>query len=106
MDMSKFNKEDYAATRLRQHLFALRNNQVSVALIVLALHGYDVELEYTGKPNASAAYEALEELGDYRTPIYSMSTKDGGFWETWQREAMKTGELGKAWDAWQARKGL
>ena len=111
MDMSKFNKEDYTEARLRRHLFALRNNSVSVALIKLLLHGYDVDMEYLeqryiGKPNASAAREVLEELEDDRTAIYSCSTKDGGVWETWEREALHTGELGKAWDTWKNRKGL
>ena len=106
MDMSKFNREDYKEARLGRHLFGLRNNQVPVSLIVLALHGYNVELEYIGKPNASLAKEILDELGDDATPIWSCSTKDGGFWETWQRDAMKTGELGRSWDVWKDRKGL
>ena len=63
MDMNSFtNREDYSESRLRRHLFGLRNNQVSVALIVLALHGYDVRLERIGEPNASLAKELLDEL--------------------------------------------
>jgi hypothetical protein len=106
MDMSDFQKEDYTEVRLAQHLTGLRNNQVQVALIVLALHGYNVRLDYVGEPNASAAKEMLDELEGDATPVWSCSTKAGGFWETWQRDAMKYGELGKSWDVYQARHGL
>ena len=106
MGLQVNHKEDYREARLGRHLTGLRNNQFEVALIVLALHGYDVKLEYVGEPNASLARELLEELGDDRTPIWSCSTKDGGFWETWQRDALKYGELTQSWETWKARKGL
>ena len=107
MDMSDFtNREDQQEVRLAQHLTGLRKNQVTVALIVLALHGYDVKLNYLGLPNASAAKEMLDELEHEGTPVWSCSTKAGGFWETWQRDAMKYGELGRSWDVYQARNGL
>ena len=70
MDMSQFNREDYSEARLGRHLFGLRNNQVSVALIVLALHGYEVELEYVGEPNAPLAKELLDDLEDDATPVW------------------------------------
>ena len=105
MDMSTFtNKEDHRLTRLRRHVLGLRNNQESVALIVLTLLGYEVELHYTGKPNASAAKEMLDELDwDDSIAIWSQSTTAGGFWETWQRDAMKYGELTGSYDTWKAR---
>ena len=106
MDMSDFTNREDGEVRLAQHLTGLRKNQVTVALIVLALHGYDVKLNYLGLPNASAAKEMLDELEYDSIPIYSCSTKAGGFWETWQREAMMTGELGRSWDVYQARNGL
>ena len=109
MDMSQFtNREDYSESRLRRHLFGLRNNQISVALIVLALHGYHVKLERIGEPNASAAKEMLDELGEESTLVWSCSTKDGGFWETWQRDAMKYGNLTTtgSWDVYKARHGI
>ena len=99
-------KEDYTVARLRRHLFGLRKNKLNVALIVLALEGYDVELNYIGEPNASLAKELLNELGDDATSVWSCSTKDGGFWETWERDAMKYGELTSSWNVWKARKGI
>ena len=108
MDMTTFtNKEDYREARLRRHLFGLRKNQVSVALIVLALHGYHVRLEYLGEPNASAAKEMLDELGGDSVDVWSCSTKDGGFWETWQRDAMKYGDLTttNSWGVWSQKNG-
>lgn len=109
MDMTTFtNKEDYSEARLRRHLFGLRNNQVSVALIVLALHGYEVRLDRIGEPNASLAKELLDELGTESTAVWSCSTKDGGFWETWQRDAMKYGDLTttNSWSVYKGRHGL
>ena len=108
MDMTDFHKEDYTEVRLAQHLTGLRNSQVTVALIVLALHGYHVRLDYLGEPNASAAREMLDELGKDGIPIWSCSTKAGGFWETWQRDAMKYGDLTttNSWNVYRARNGL
>ena len=60
----------------------------------LNLAGYHVELHYMGEPLASAAKELLDEIkGDDQTAIWSCSTKDGGVWETWQRDALKYGRL-------------
>ena len=109
MDMSTFtNREDFTEARLKRHLFGLRKHQVSVALIVLALHGYAVKLDFLGEPNASAAKELLDELREDATPIWSCSTKDGGFWETWQRDAMKYGDLTttNSWNVHLARNGF
>ena len=45
-------------------------------------------------PNASAAQEAFEELDwDTQTALWSVSTKAGGIWETWERDAIKYGRL-------------
>ena len=108
MDMSEFTRvRDLKEARLRRHLKGLRENQISVALIMLELAGYRVTLDYVGEPNASAAKEILDELED-PTSVWSCSTKDGGVWETWQRDAMKYGDLTttNSWNVWKTRKGL
>lgn len=92
MDMSQYTTSDFTAHKLRKHTEAIREHQLSVALMFLYLNGYDVELHYRGKPLASLAQEALDELGYDGIPIWSCSTKDGGVWTTWQRKALKTGE--------------
>ena len=91
MDMSQYSKAKDG--RLRQHTDAIRENQISVAQMILYLKGYQPEWHYTGTINASAAQELLEELEEYRTPIWSCSTKAGGIWETWQRACLKTGQV-------------
>lgn len=89
MEMTQFTKVE---SKLRKHTEAIREHQISVALMFLYLNGYEIELHYTGKVNASAAFELLDELGYDGIPIWSCSTKDGGVWTTWQRQALKTGE--------------
>ena len=72
----------------------------------LYLEGYAVELHYIGKPNASAAKEALDELSyEDSTAIWSVSTTAGSVWKTWERAALKTGELDEtgAWGVWNRR---
>lgn len=58
-------------------------------------------------PNASAAREALEELDhDDQVAVWSCSTSDGGVWETWERDALKYGELTDSYHTWAMRKGI
>ena len=94
MDMTTFtNKEDYKEARLRRHLRGLRENQLSVAYMILYLHGYDFEVKSIGPPLASAAKECLMELNnEVRIDIWSCSTTAGGFWTTDQRHMLKYGE--------------
>lgn len=94
MDMTTFtNKEDYREARLKRHLFGLRENQLTVAYMILYLHGYDFEVTSIGPPLASAARECLMELdNDSMTAIWSCSTTAGGFWTTEQRHMLKYGE--------------
>jgi hypothetical protein len=91
--------------KLLQHTKAIRENKISVALMFLYLQGYEVELHYIGKPNASAAKEALDELNYEGIPIWSCSTTLGSVWETWERDAIKFGDLDatKSWGVWNRR---
>lgn len=107
MDMSRFSKatgvRDDAQT-LKEHTAAIKSNQVSVALMILYLAGYEVELNDTGQPRAGAAREALDELSYDGVSIWSCSTSRGGIWETWQRSCLKTG-TNEAYDRWALRHG-
>ena len=103
MDMSKFSKvTGVRENALREHTEGIRKHQLEVALMILYLHGYEVELNDTGQPRASAAKEILNELHYSGIPIWSCSTKSGGIWETWQRQLLKTGDVdaSPAWRAW------
>ena len=91
MDMSQYSND--GSFKLRGHLEAIRENQVSVACMILYLHGYDFELTDTGSPLAGAARECLQELDKKgMTGVYSCSTKAGGIWSTAQRYMLKFGE--------------
>jgi hypothetical protein len=91
-DMSKYSND--GSFKLRGHLGAIRENQVSVACMILYLHGYDFELTQTGSPLASAARECLQELDKKdMVGIYSCSTTVGGIWSTSQRYMLKYGEV-------------
>ncbi len=84
--------------KLRRHLLAIRDNQVSVAHIILFLA--------EEPPNASAAQECLLELdNEIRTDLWSCSTTAGGMWETWQRDALKYGTLDDSYDIYCRRMG-
>ena len=109
MDMGQFTKVTDgrdSARSLREHAEAIRSNQVEVALMMLYLAGYEVELNDTGRPRASAAKEVLDELGYEAIPVWSCSTKAGGIWETWQRDALKHGDLDAtpSWGTWCLRR--
>ena len=107
MDMSTFKstdkgqeKPDWGVVRRQVHLKAIRENQVSVANMIMFLA--------EDPPNASAAKECLDELDfDGQKGVWSCSTKDGGMWETWQRDALKYGDLTttNSYSVWKARNG-
>ena len=81
-------------SKLRRQGEAIRLNKISVGLAFLYLAGYEVELHYIGKPNASAAKEVIDELNyETQTAIYSVSTRDGGVWERWERDAIFYGRV-------------
>jgi len=95
-DMTQFTGADY---KLKKHLMAIRENKFTVGHIFLFL--------CEDPPNASAAKEALEELSwEDQIKIWSCSTKDGGVWETWERDALKYGELQDSYQTWLRRIGL
>ena len=85
-----------SSLKLRRHLKAIRENQVSVAYMILYVNGIDFEITAVGPPLASAARECLQELQKIdqhtMTNIWSVSTKDGGMWTTEQRHMLKYGE--------------
>ena len=93
MDMSEYTGTVNSDYKLRKHCKAIRENQVSVAVMLLALNGYSVELLRAGKPLASFARECLDELGYEGIDIWSCSTTAGGIWTTEQRKMLKTGEV-------------
>jgi hypothetical protein len=76
---------------------AIRRNKRDILVAVFQFLNED-------PPNASAAQEAFEEMNhEDQIAIFSVSKTAGGIWETWEREALKTGQLGPAWDIWAAR---
>jgi hypothetical protein len=99
MEMTQFTTTGASDFKLRRHCKAIRENQLSVAFMILYLHGYEFDLKRAGKPLASAAMECLEEIGSGGTEeekqaqvdIYSCSTKAGGIWTTEQRHMLKFG---------------
>ena len=93
-DMSKYSTD----SKLRRHCEAIRRNKDIIGSVFIYLSEHP--------PNASAAEEAFNELNhEDQTAIYSVSTKDGGVWETWERDAVFYGRLDetKAWDSWNRR---
>lgn len=94
MSLASKSVEYGSAFKLRKHMKAIRENQVSVASMILYMHGYNVgELEL-GSPMPSAARECLQELGkEAMVGIYSCSTTAGGIWTTEQRYMLKYGEV-------------
>ena len=95
-DMSQFSRANNPpdnSLKLRRHLLAIRENQLSVAYMILYLNGFDFEITASGPPLASAARECLRELDNHTmTNIWSCSTTSGGIWTTPQRHMLKYGE--------------
>ena len=97
MDMTRYSTSALPTLgeyKLRKHCKAIRENQVSVAYMLLALNGYDFDVYYTGHPLAEYARECLRELeSEPQTGIYSCSPTAGGIWTTPQRKMLFTGEV-------------
>jgi hypothetical protein len=96
MDMKQFSRGGTqgkdALLYLRRHTNAIREHQISVALMFLYLQGYQVELHYVGEPQGSAARELLDEMShEDQIALWSMATTKGGVWEPWQRQTLKFG---------------
>ncbi len=86
-------------SRLKRHTAAVRANQFTVLAILQHL--------LADPPRASAALECLEECDrDMQIDLWSHSPSAGGIWTTWQREALHTGELGRAYETHRQRIGL
>jgi hypothetical protein len=103
MDMQQFSRggRDMDVPYLRKHTEAIREHQISVALMFLYLQGYQVELHYMGEPQVGAAQELLNEMDDEdHVSLWSMATSKGGVWETWQRDALKFGRLTDSYERW------
>ena len=84
--------------KLRRHCEAIKRNKVMMANIFLYLA--------EDPPNASAAAEAFNELSHKdQVAIWSVSTTAGGIWETWERDALKYGDLDatNSWATFAAR---
>jgi hypothetical protein len=93
-DMRQYNaNQPTKEGRLAEHTKAIRDNQLSVAFMILYLHGYEFEMRRTDKPLASAARECLDELGYDGISLWSQSTTKGGIWTVEQRRQLKTGEV-------------
>ncbi len=88
MDRSSFSGPVSSDYKLRKHCKAIRENQVSVAFMILYLHGYEFELNRTDAPLASAARECLDELGYDGIDIWACSPTAGGIWTTEQRKML------------------
>lgn len=95
---NEMTAEDYKAARLLRHCNAIRRNKDVLAAVFAFLN--------ESPPNASAAREAFHEMtNDDQIAIWSVSTTDGGIWETWERDALKYGDLDVtgSWNTWSAR---
>ena len=96
MDMSQYNGHDERrhANRLLECLGAIRRNKDILADVFLALA--------EDPPNATRAMESFEEMeNEDKIAIWSLSPTAGGIWETWERHAIKTGDLNNSWDVFQ-----
>ena len=86
---------DGYSSKLQRQMDAIRRNKHSVGHMFLFL--------CEDPPNASAAKECLDEIEHKdQTDIWSCSTKNGGVWETWERDALKYGDLDttRSYETW------
>ena len=88
MDMNQYTATagKDSCLKLRQHLLAIRKAKLEVAEIIMLLN--------ENPPNAEGAREVLSELPQQtQIDLWSVSTKAGGMWMTWERDALKYGHL-------------
>ena len=72
--------------RFLKHTAAIRVNQDILGHVFLSLAEHP--------PNAWGAKEGISEIEfDDQIAVMSISTRDGGVWETWHRDAIKYGDL-------------
>ena len=101
MDMSQYGTESEVSrlrkevTRLKKLTKAVRENKDILADVFLALN--------EDPPNASRAQESYEEMEFEAKCDSYLSPSAGGIWETWERHAVKTGELGPSYDVFKRR---
>ena len=98
MDMTAYTSTQQTDSKLRRQVDVLRRNKDIFAHVFKHLSD--------DPPNASAAKEAYDELPyDDQIPGYSVSTKDGGVWERWERDAIFYGRLDatNAYAVWERR---
>ena len=95
MDMERYSRLSSGSSdyKLRKHCKAIRENQVSVAFMLLAVNGYKFEILEISDPNAAFARECLDELGYEGIDVWACSPTAGGIWTTPQRKMLKTGEV-------------
>ena len=97
MDVTEYSGTKQA-NRLLEHTAAVKCNKD------ILWHVFKFLSEHP--PNASAAQEAFEDLDwETQTALWSVSTKAGGIWETWERDALKYGRLDatNSYTVWERR---
>ena len=108
MDANKYlgNGQDKEVLYLKRHTAGVREHQIAIALVLLYLNGYIPTISYLGEPLVDVAKEVWDELSNEdKIALWSCSTRGGSIFETWQRDALKYGDLDatKAWSAWNRR---
>ena len=88
---------------------ALRDNQDLISACFRALDSFEDAMFYTDHETAQffagQAMEAFEDIAEEdRIALWVAPTK-GGIFHTWQREILKEGAPGAAWDAYIRRSG-
>lgn len=98
MDRSKFSKPE--PPPLTKHTGAIRRNKDILAHVFAFLS--------ENPPNASAAQESFAEISDGDQIALFIAPSKGGIWETWERDAIKFGDLDvtNSYAVWQRRPAL
>ena len=94
--------------RLEHQSEVIRRNQSTISAIFEWFH-YIEKMALAEDPKQKEycgfAHEAFEEMSNDDQIALYRAPSSGGIWETWQREVLKTGELGPAWNAYVRRSG-
>jgi len=89
MDMTQYTSTGDPEWKLRKHCKAIRENHITVAVMMLALEGIPVDLTLRGEPMPDFARECLNELEtDDQIGVWSCSTTAGGIWTPEQRRQL------------------